>query len=110
MIVASIARLMRFRLVEVVLGEGGPALRASAFGLASVTGGHPLPVQEVLHVFFRTQHVEEMKTLEDESDTVTADLVFVFFAERGDILPEKFKSTFLWCFDKSEQIEQGGFS
>lgn len=43
-IVASIARLMRFRLVEVVLGDGGPALRASAFGLASVTGGHPLPV------------------------------------------------------------------
>jgi len=43
-VVASIARLMRFRLIEVELLEAGPALRASAFGLASVTGGHPLPV------------------------------------------------------------------
>jgi hypothetical protein len=43
-IVASVARLMRFRLVEVELRDDGPALRASAFGVASVTGGHPLPV------------------------------------------------------------------
>lgn len=43
-IVASVARLMRFRLVEVELRDYGPALRASAFGVASVTGGHPLPV------------------------------------------------------------------
>ena len=43
-IVASVARLMRFRLVEVELDDEGPALRASAFGVASVTGGHPLPV------------------------------------------------------------------
>ncbi len=43
MIVASIARLMRFRLVEVTLSDGSIAFRASAFGFKSVSSGNPLP-------------------------------------------------------------------
>lgn len=42
-VVASIARLMRFRLVEVALGEGRLAFRASAYGFKAVSGGEPLP-------------------------------------------------------------------
>ncbi|AFK54013.1 phosphatidylserine synthase [Tistrella mobilis] len=42
-IVASIARLMRFRLVEVTVGEGTVAFRASPFGFKSVSSGNPLP-------------------------------------------------------------------
>lgn len=43
-VVAAIARLMRFRLVEVALSEGGAAFRASAYGLNAVGSGKPLPV------------------------------------------------------------------
>lgn len=42
-IVASIARLMRFRLVEVTVGESSVAFRASPFGFKSVSSGNPLP-------------------------------------------------------------------
>lgn len=42
-IVASIARLMRFRLIEVSLGESFVAFRASAYGLKAVSSGNPLP-------------------------------------------------------------------
>lgn len=42
-IVASIARLMRFRLVEVTPKDGTVAFRASDYGFKSVSGGHPLP-------------------------------------------------------------------
>lgn len=42
-IVASVARLMRFRLVEVTLSGGGIAFRASDYGLKSVRSGNPLP-------------------------------------------------------------------
>lgn len=44
LVVASVARLMRFRLVEVTLGEAGAALKISAFGQAAISSGHPLPV------------------------------------------------------------------
>lgn len=43
-VVASLSRLMRFRLVEVALTEEGSAFQLSAFGKLSVTGGNPLPV------------------------------------------------------------------
>lgn len=43
-VVASLARLMRFRLVEVALTEQGSAFQLSDFGRRSVTGGNPLPV------------------------------------------------------------------
>lgn len=43
LIVASIARLMRFRLVEVTPKDGGVAFRASDYGFKAVSGGHPLP-------------------------------------------------------------------
>lgn len=42
-VVAAIARLMRFRLVEVVPGGGALAFRASAYGASTVTGGYSLP-------------------------------------------------------------------
>jgi len=42
-IVAAIARLMRFRLVEVAVGEGA-AFRASEYGFKTISGGNPLPV------------------------------------------------------------------
>lgn len=42
-IVASIARLMRFRLVEVTTESGGVAFQASDFGFQSVSSGNPLP-------------------------------------------------------------------
>lgn len=42
-IVASIARLMRFRLVEVRPIDGGAAFRASEFGFSQVASGRPLP-------------------------------------------------------------------
>ncbi|WP_430913433.1 phosphatidylserine synthase [Methylobacterium sp. sgz302541] len=42
-VVASIARLMRFRLVEVSLSESSVAFRASAYGLTAVSSGNPLP-------------------------------------------------------------------
>lgn len=42
-IVASIARLMRFRLVEVAFTRGGVAFTASDYGFESVSSGDPLP-------------------------------------------------------------------
>lgn len=42
-IVASIARLMRFRLVEVTLGDGAAAFSASAFGFKAISSGEALP-------------------------------------------------------------------
>jgi cardiolipin synthase A/B len=42
-IAAAIARLMRFRLVEVTLLTNGAAFRASDFGFRSITSGNPLP-------------------------------------------------------------------
>lgn len=42
-IVASIARLMRFRLVEVMPKNGTVAFRVSDYGFKAVSGGHPLP-------------------------------------------------------------------
>lgn len=42
-VVASIARLMRFRLVEVSFGESSVAFRTSAYGLKAVSSGNPLP-------------------------------------------------------------------
>jgi cardiolipin synthase A/B len=43
-IIAAIARLMRFRLVEGALGEGPASFRASDYGFRSISSGHPLPV------------------------------------------------------------------
>ena len=42
-IVASIARLMRFRLVEVTPKEGGVAFRASDYGFKAISSGNALP-------------------------------------------------------------------
>lgn len=42
-VVAAIARLMRFRLVEVVLGGGGVAFRASEYGFSCLASGNTLP-------------------------------------------------------------------
>lgn len=42
--VASLSRLMRFRLVEVALAADGSAFQLSDFGRRSVTSGNPLPV------------------------------------------------------------------
>ena len=42
-IVASIARLMRFRLVEVVVTDGGVAFRASPYGFKTISSGDALP-------------------------------------------------------------------
>lgn len=43
LIVASVARLMRFRLVEVVRDASGVAFGASDYGLRNVRSGNPLP-------------------------------------------------------------------
>jgi hypothetical protein len=43
MIVAAIARLMRFRLIEVSIAGGGAAFRASEFGFKAIGSGNPLP-------------------------------------------------------------------
>ena len=43
MIIAAIHRLMRFRLVEVALGEGA-SFRASGYGFKAISSGKPLPV------------------------------------------------------------------
>lgn len=42
-VLASISRLMRFRLVEVVVGDGLVSFQASEFGFQSVSSGAPLP-------------------------------------------------------------------
>ena len=59
-VVASLARLMRFRLVEVSVGGGGAAFVASAVGSSLALGGSPLPhlPQEILQRFsFGVEHV-----------------------------------------------------
>jgi phospholipase D-like protein len=43
LIIASIARLMRFRLVEVTPKDGAVAFRASQYGFKAVSSGNPLP-------------------------------------------------------------------
>ncbi|MGH6963772.1 MAG: hypothetical protein ACREE0_04780, partial [Phenylobacterium sp.] len=43
-VVASVSRLMRFRLVEVSLGVGGAELKVSASGQAAILSGNALPV------------------------------------------------------------------
>ena len=42
-VVASIARLMRFRLVEVTINDTAVAFRASEYGFKVVSSGNPLP-------------------------------------------------------------------
>ena len=42
-VVASLARLMRFRLVEVALNDEGVSFRASDYGFKFVSSGNPLP-------------------------------------------------------------------
>jgi len=42
-VVATIARLMRFRLVEITFESGAPAFRASAYGVGELTSGRSLP-------------------------------------------------------------------
>jgi cardiolipin synthase len=44
MVLAAIARLMTFRLVEVNIADNGPGFRASAYGFKAVSSGNPLPV------------------------------------------------------------------
>ncbi len=59
-VVASLARLMRFRLVEISTGGGGAAFVASAVGSSLALGGNSLPhfPQEVLQRFsFGVEHV-----------------------------------------------------
>ena len=43
-IVAAIARLMRFRLIEVTLRQDGAAFQASAYGFKAISSGKSLPV------------------------------------------------------------------
>lgn len=44
LVVASLARIMRFRLIETVIdGDGQAGFRSSAYGKQLVTGGHSLP-------------------------------------------------------------------
>lgn len=43
-VVASVSRLMQFRLVEVALSDNGSTFQLSDFGRNAVTGGNPLPV------------------------------------------------------------------
>jgi cardiolipin synthase A/B len=43
-VLAAIARLMRFRLVEVNIAENGATFRASDYGFKAVSSGNPLPV------------------------------------------------------------------
>src|ERR1035437_8676825 len=59
-VVSSLARLMRFRLVEVSTDTGGAAFAASPVGSSLALGGRPLPhfPQEVLQRFsFGVEHV-----------------------------------------------------
>lgn len=42
-VIAAIARLMRFRLVEVALTSNGAEFRASEYGFKAISGGNPLP-------------------------------------------------------------------
>lgn len=42
-IIASIARLMRFRLVEITLSGNSVTFRASEYGFRTVASGEPLP-------------------------------------------------------------------
>jgi cardiolipin synthase A/B len=43
LVVSTIARLMRFRLVEITFDSGTPAFRASAYGIRELTSGRSLP-------------------------------------------------------------------
>lgn len=42
-VVAAIARLMRFRLVEVTINDAGAAFRSSQYGFKVISSGEPLP-------------------------------------------------------------------
>jgi hypothetical protein len=42
-IIAAIARLMRFRLIEVALTDRGMSFHASEYGFKTISGGNPLP-------------------------------------------------------------------
>jgi hypothetical protein len=46
LIIASIARLMRFRLIEVDPSGTVMAFRASSYGFKAVSGGHPLHISQ----------------------------------------------------------------
>jgi hypothetical protein len=73
LITASIARLMRFRLVEATLREGGVAFRASDYGFKAMSSGDPLPffpkriprrvsfvIDRAIGDFFPTRHVRRL--------------------------------------------------
>jgi hypothetical protein len=95
-IVASIARLMRFRLVEVALADGGAAFRASEHGVKAITSGNPLPffpkriprrvsfvIERVSGDFFPTRDVHPMSTFKLDAERASGVEVRVLTVE-GD--------------------------
>jgi cardiolipin synthase len=100
LVLASISRLMNFRLVESKVTEDGIVFRASPFGFGSIAGGKPLPmfpkpqyrsarfsIERAAGSFFRTSEVrfKSFQALEKDGNA-GADVRFVEVEGDGPLM------------------------
>jgi cardiolipin synthase len=84
LVLASISRLMKFRLIESTVADRGIAFRASQFGFDSIAGGKPLPlfpkehyksarfsIERAAGSFFRTSEIRyrSLRALEKDQQS-----------------------------------------
>jgi cardiolipin synthase len=100
LVLASISKLMKFRLIDSKITEDGVAFRASAFGFSSISGGKPLPMFPKAHFrharfsieraagsFFRTSEIRLKSQRSLEKDRAAgADVRFVEVEGDGPLM------------------------
>lgn len=103
LVLASLSRLMKFRLVERSVAEGRIAFRASRFGFESIAGGKPLPmfpkqqyrparfsIERAAGSFFRTSEIrfKSLQALEKDRSN-GADVRFIDVEGDGPLMTQE---------------------
>jgi cardiolipin synthase len=103
LILASVSRLMKFRLVDSNVTEDGIAFRARAFGFSAIAGGKPLPmfpkpefrsarfsIERAAGSFFRTSEIR-FKSLQglERDRSAGADVRFVEVEGDGPLMTQE---------------------
>lgn len=95
-VVAAIARLMRFRLVEVAITSGRATFRASDFGFKAISSGNPLPfyptrvtkranfvIEWITGEFYHTRDISLMPSARLEQEKASGTEIRVVSVEGG---------------------------
>jgi phosphatidylserine/phosphatidylglycerophosphate/cardiolipin synthase-like enzyme len=103
LVLASLSKLMKFRLVESTVTEDGIAFRASPFGFDSIAGGKPLPmfpkqqyrnarfsIERAAGSFFRTSEIrlKSLQALEKDRGN-GADVRFIDVEGDGPLMTQE---------------------